>query len=69
VKYQHYKGGIYKKVMEVKHTETGESLVVYEGRNGKWARPKKMFYENVIVDGIKVRRFKPIYSNNSNGVS
>lgn len=59
--YKHYKGDIYEFVGKAEHTETGEELVIYKGKDGRvWARPKKMFYENILIDGEKQRRFQPI---------
>ncbi|MCM3374108.1 DUF1653 domain-containing protein [Bacillus sp. C1(2022)] len=40
------------------HTETEEILVTYEDQDGTlWARPKDMFFGNVIVDGKENKRF------------
>jgi hypothetical protein len=60
--YEHYKGGKYRLIGVAKHTETGESLVVYESLtyNSMWVRPAAMFEENVVVDGVEVPRFKRI---------
>ena len=59
--YRHYKGGIYELICnDVKHTETGESLVVYRScRNPlwTWARPESMFYGLVNVGDELVPRF------------
>ena len=72
-KYQHYKGKHYEVIGIAKHSETLEELVVYktlyenESTYGKpsadkgenlWVRPLKMFTENVLVDGMKIPRFK-----------
>lgn len=44
-------------LMEGRHTETEEDMVVYEGQDGRiWLRPKYMFYEN-LEDGTP--RFRP----------
>lgn len=67
-KYQHYKGGEYKVIGIAKHSETMEELVVYRnlynhpvsGKNKLWARPKKMFLENVKIDGKTIPRFEYI---------
>ena len=52
--YRHYKNKLYKYLGVVRHSETGEDLVLYETRydspGGKtWVRPKAMFHE--LVDG------------------
>ena len=67
-KYEHYKGKQYEVVGLARHSETLEELVVYKalynseefGDNALWARPKKMFFETINVDGKKVSRFKNI---------
>jgi len=63
--YQHYKGNRYKVIGLARHTETLEELVVYQalynmpqfGENSLWVRPKAMFLENVIIDGVGRSRF------------
>jgi len=65
-KYQHYKGKYYEVLGVARHSETFDELVVYRalftspefGKNALWVRPKKMFLEDVVVDGKKVPRFK-----------
>ena len=67
-KYKHYKGKLYEVIGVARHSETLEELVVYKalyksdefGENALWVRPKKMFFENVIVNGKKVPRFEKI---------
>jgi len=64
-KYQHYKGKYYEVIGVARHGETLEELVVYRalysseefGENALWVRPKKMFLEDVVIDGKKVPRF------------
>ncbi|WP_326969127.1 DUF1653 domain-containing protein [Bacillus atrophaeus] len=59
--FKHYKGGLYKVIGEVIHTETEEKLVTYEDMYGiLWARPKDMFFGNVIIDGKEIKRFTKI---------
>jgi len=62
-KYQHYKGKEYKVLGVAKHSETLEEFVVYEAlydnpESKLWVRPKKMFEEDVEVDGKKISRFE-----------
>ncbi len=65
-KYQHYKGNMYQVIGVAKHSETLEEVVVYKalysspefGDEALWVRPKKMFFENVIIDGLEIPRFK-----------
>ena len=65
-KYKHYKGKFYEVIGTCHHSETFEELVVYRalfespefGPNALWVRPKKMFLEEVEVQGKKVPRFE-----------
>lgn len=67
-KYQHYKGKYYEVIGTVRHSETLEELVLYRALyespdfdpDALWVRPKSMFLENVIVDGVEMPRFKYI---------
>jgi len=61
-KYKHYKGNEYEVIGIARHSETLEEIVVYRAlyggqENSLWTRPKKMFFENVVVDGKEVPRF------------
>lgn len=63
--YKHYKNKPYKYLGEVRHSETLEELVLYETRyvndlGTVWVRPKKMFFEEVQIDGVLQPRFKNI---------
>jgi len=58
--YRHYKGNDYRVIGLAKHSETGESLVVYRalyGEHGLWVRPAAMFGETVVANGERVPRF------------
>ncbi|MES2567697.1 MAG: DUF1653 domain-containing protein [Bacteroidota bacterium] len=63
--YKHYKGNIYEVIGIARHSETLEELVVYtatyqpEGEN-LWVRPRAMFNEKVLIDGVEVNRFEKI---------
>lgn len=43
--YRHFKGGIYEIIEIAQHSETKESLVIYRGDLGIWARPLSNFLE------------------------
>ena len=58
--YRHYKGQPYRVLGTARHSETMETLVVYQalyGEHGLWVRPAAMFAESVTVDGACVPRF------------
>jgi hypothetical protein len=59
--YQHYKGNLYQLLDRCRHSETLEELVLYKalyGDFGLWVRPSSMFFENIILDGKSIPRFK-----------
>ena len=62
--YQHYKGQLYQVFHVARHSETEESLVVYQclyNDYSMWVRPLTMFTETVqLTDGQTVPRFKLI---------
>jgi hypothetical protein len=61
--YRHYKGNKYELITIGTHTETGEKLVIYTALYepfGVWVRPYDMFFENIIIEGIKKPRFEKI---------
>ncbi len=61
--YQHYRTRNFYRIIGVaKHSETEEDLVIYEclydnPKSKMWARPLKMFLEDVKVNGQKIPRF------------
>ena len=62
--YQHYKGQLYQVFHVARHSETEESLVVYQclyNDYSMWVRPLTMFTETVqLEDGQVIPRFKLI---------
>jgi len=61
--YEHYKGNRYMVIDIARHSETDELLVLYRtmyGDEDLWVRPWAMFFEKVLVDGVKTPRFKYI---------
>ncbi len=67
-KYRHYKGKEYEVIGVATHSETLEELVIYKalyniegkGKDSLWVRPKGMFEEEVVVDGVVQKRFELI---------
>ena len=62
-RYRHYKGLYYQVLGVVRHSETLEPLVLYRplyGARGDWVRPCAMFFEDVVVDGIRRPRFERV---------
>ncbi len=62
-RYRHYKGGDYQVLGCVRCSETRAPLVLYRplyGRSGDWVRPHAMFFEDVVIDGLKQPRFRRI---------
>jgi hypothetical protein len=60
--YRHYKGMLYEVVGTVRHSESLEPMTLYRalyGERGLWVRPAGMFNEEVVIDGVKQRRFAP----------
>lgn len=63
--YRHYKGGLYRVVAISLHSESLESLVIYETlydnpKSKYWARPLDMFVGSIEVDGKLVERFAKV---------
>lgn len=59
--YEHYKGNKYQVFGVVVHSETLEEHVLYKALYGErltWARPLKMFLEDVEVDEKVMPRFR-----------
>ncbi|HEX7815649.1 DUF1653 domain-containing protein [Dyella sp.] len=58
--YRHYKGPRYRVLGTARHSETEDSLVVYQalyGEFGLWVRPAAMFAETVTIGGEQIPRF------------
>lgn len=67
-RYHHYKGQDYEVLGSARHSETEEEFVVYRalyGERGLWVRPKAMFIEEVVVNGLRVPRFRFIESDDA----
>ncbi len=62
-RYRHFKGKEYQVLCLARHSETSESMVVYQalyGERGIWVRPANMWNEQVELDGRLMRRFERI---------
>lgn len=60
-KYKHYKGNVYEVIAIGKDSETFEDVVIYKGDDGKiWSRPKHMWNDYVIYNGVMQKRFEKI---------
>jgi hypothetical protein len=59
--YRHYKDRVYEVIGTVRHSESLEPMTLYRvlGEQNLWVRPAAMFNEEVVVDGVKQRRFAP----------
>ena len=61
--YRHYKGGEYRVLGTVRHSETLEPMTLYQalyGQQGLWVRPAAMFSETVVIGGLEQSRFARI---------
>lgn len=58
--YRHYKGRRYRVLGTARHSETLESMVVYQalyGEHDLWVRPAAMFTETIDLHGTPTARF------------
>ena len=61
--YRHYKGGEYRVLGTVRHSETLQAMTLYQalyGQQGLWVRPAAMFGETVVIEGVVRPRFERI---------
>ncbi|MEG1857836.1 MAG: DUF1653 domain-containing protein [Pseudoflavonifractor sp.] len=59
-RYRHFKGKEYRVLYEARHSETLETMVVYQalyGEGGIWVRPAEMWNQQVRRDGYSGPRF------------
>lgn len=66
--YRHFKGGLYRILDVVAHSETTEKMVLYEALYPNalgqvWVRPESMFFENIVFEGISQPRFAKLDVN------
>lgn len=62
-RYRHFKGNEYEVLFIARHSETLEPLVVYRALyqdGGVWARPVRMWLEEVLFNGKSVPRFERV---------
>lgn len=57
--YRHFKGGMYRVLYCARHSETLESMVVYQALydGSYWVRPESMWSQVVEHEGKQVARF------------
>ncbi|MDB6095966.1 MAG: hypothetical protein JWM09_244 [Francisellaceae bacterium] len=68
--YRHYKNKLYQVLYTACHSETYETMVVYQalyncerfGEKAIWTRPLNLFIDQVEINGIKQARFQFISS-------
>ncbi|MBQ0047153.1 MAG: DUF1653 domain-containing protein [Prevotellaceae bacterium] len=68
--YRHFKGGRYVLLAEGQDSESLEDVIVYKALYGEgkvWVRPKVMFYDVVMKDGVEVPRFQEISKKEAYG--
>jgi hypothetical protein len=60
--YRHYKGGKYKVITLAKHSETDETMVVYQSIHfgSMHVRPLNMWFEEVEIQGLLISRFQEV---------
>lgn len=59
--YKHFKGNIYRVLGKAIHSETQESMVVYQAEYGEkqlFVRPTAMFIDTLERDGVTHKRFQ-----------
>jgi len=60
-RYQHFKGNFYQVLHLATHSETEETMVVYQPEYGEraiWVRPLTMFDEIIERNGKQLKRFQ-----------
>jgi len=57
--YRHFKGNYYEVIDTVRNSESGQEMVLYKNvlMDDLWVRPLDMFLEEVVCNGVKVKRF------------
>ena len=61
--YRHYKGGMYRVLGTVRHSESLEPMTLYQalyGQQGLWVRPAAMFGETVDIGDQVQPRFSRV---------
>lgn len=67
--YRHFKGGRYILLAIGQESETLEEVVIYKALYGDqkvWVRPRSMFFDTVIKDGVEMPRFQEITEAEAN---
>lgn len=61
--FRHFKGNYYQLLYVAWHSETRQAQAVYRALYGEgevWVRPLEMFLEEIERDGVRMRRFEPV---------
>ena len=61
--FAHFKGGLYRLIDYACHSETLEEMIIYQALYGEhkvWVRPKALFFDKVVRNGIEMPRFKEV---------
>lgn len=64
-RYQHFKGNYYQVLHLATHSETEETMVVYQPEYGDraiWVRPLAIFDETIVRDEKTIKRFQYVGS-------
>jgi len=67
-RYRHFKGSEYEVLHLARHSETGETMVVYRALYGEgqvWVRPAAMWTEEVVREDYRGPRFLYLEDNQS----
>lgn len=68
--YRHFKGGKYILLAFGQESESLEDVVIYKALYGEskvWVRPKSMFFDNVMKNGVVIPRFQEISKEEAYG--
>ena len=70
--YRHFKGKVYRIVMEARDSTNCEEVIVYQGLYDDfpvWTRSKQEFFEDVVRDAYSGPRFKRITKEEAESIT